>query len=196
MDKTRIQEVKDDCKGQAKVAAKVKDEAKELQNLVEELKVDIVDKDTQLNYLQKRNDELSTLLNKAKEDAVVEFRASKQFTDLLDTNYTTGFEDFRMDAMENFLEVDFSSIKLNLGATSSLLQTSFEDVNIEDDATTQPAQDEPNVGDDPHNDNVKFQCLNFPFSLFYFYFFYKVCCFGPIEVIQVHFTCLFQTIVF
>ena len=77
----------------------------------------------------------------------MEFRASKQFTDLLDTNYAAGFEDFRMDAMENFLEVDFISIKLNLGAaTSSLLQTSSEDINIEDDATTQPTQD---VGDDP-----------------------------------------------
>ena len=80
----------------------------------------------------------------------MEFRASKQFTDLLDTNYAVGFEDFRMDAMENFLEVDFISIKLNLGAaTSSLLQTSSEDINIEDDATTQPTQDEPNVGDNP-----------------------------------------------
>ena len=92
---------------------------------------------------------MSTLLNKAKEDAVVEFRASKQFTDLLDTNYAVGFEDFRMDAMENFPKVDFSSIKLNLGVASSLLQTSSEDVNIKDDATTQPAQDEPNTGDDP-----------------------------------------------
>ena len=80
----------------------------------------------------------------------MEFRASKQFTDLLDTNYAAGFEDFRMDAMENFLEVDFISIKLNLGAaTSSLLQTSSEDINIEDDATTQPTQDKPNVGDNP-----------------------------------------------
>ena len=146
---TRIQEVKDDYKGWAKVAAKAKDEAKELQNLIEELKADIVEKDTCLDYLQKRNGELSTLLNKAKEDTVGEFRASKQFTDLLDTNYVTRFEDFRMDAMENFPEVDFSSIKLNLGVASSLLQTSFEDVHIKDDATTQPPQDEPNVGDDP-----------------------------------------------
>ena len=146
---TRIQEVKGDCKGWAKVATKAKDEAKELQNLVEELKADIVEKDTRLDYLKKRNDGLSTLLNKAKEGAVVEFRASKQFTDLLDTNYTTGFEDFYMDAMENFLEVDFSSIKLNLGAVSSLLHTSSKDVNIEDDSTTQPTQDKPNVGDDP-----------------------------------------------
>ena len=131
------------------MAAKAKDEAKELQNLVEELRVDIVEKDTCLDYLQKRNDELGTLLNKAKEDVVVEFRASKQFTDLLDTNYVVDFEDFHMDVMENFPEVDFSSIKLNLGAANSLFQMTFEDVNIEDDDTTQPAQDEPNVGDDP-----------------------------------------------
>ena len=66
---------------------------------------------------------MSTLLEKAKGDAIAEFKASKQFTNLLDTNYIAGFEDFRMEGMKNFLEVDFSSIKLNLGgvATSSLL---------------------------------------------------------------------------
>ena len=147
--KTRIQEVKDECRGWVEVAAKVKDEFKELQNLIEALRADIVEKDTHLDYLQKRNDELSTLLKKEKEDVVVEFRDSKQFTDLLETNYAAGFEDFCMDTMENLLEVDFRSIKLNLGAASSLLQMSFEDVNIEDDATTQLAQGEPNVGDDP-----------------------------------------------
>ena len=47
-----------------------------------------------------------------------------------------------MDAIENFPEVDFSSIKLNRAvATSSLIQTSSEDINVEDNATTQPAQD-------------------------------------------------------
>ena len=52
-----------------------------------------------------------------------------------------------MDIIENFLEVDFSSIKLNLAAaTSSLIQKSFEDINVEDDATTQLAQD---VENDP-----------------------------------------------
>ena len=65
------------------------------------------------------------------------------------TNYTTGFEDIHMEAIEHFLEVDFSSIKFNLGATSSLLQMSSKDVNIDDDATTQPAQDEPKTGDNP-----------------------------------------------
>nr|POE85057.1 hypothetical protein CFP56_40542 [Quercus suber] len=70
---------------------------------------------------------------------------SKQCTDLLDTNYAASFEDFRMEAMENFPEVDFSSIKLNLNAaaTSSLLQTGSEDINIEDDASTLPPQDDP-----------------------------------------------------
>ena len=75
----------------------------------------------------------------AKEDAFVEFQASKQFTDLLDKNYAAGFEDFRLDAAENFPKLDFSTIKLNLGAaTNSLLQTSSKDVNIEDDASTLP----------------------------------------------------------
>ena len=81
--------------------------------------------------------ELSALLEKAKGDAVVEFQVSKQFTDLLDKNYVAGFEDFRLDATENFPNLDFSAIKLNLGvATGSLLQTSSEDMNIEDDAST------------------------------------------------------------
>ena len=49
-----------------------------------------------------------------------------------------------MEAMENFPEVDFSSIKLNLAAaTSSLLQASSEDANVEDDATTLPPKDDP-----------------------------------------------------
>ena len=45
-----------------------------------------------------------------------------------------------MDTIENFPEVDFSSIKLNLVvAASSVIQTSSEDINIGDDVTTQPA---------------------------------------------------------
>ena len=128
------------------MAAKAEEKTTELQNLIEELKTDAVEKDTRLDHLQKKNDELSTLLTKAKEDAVTEFKASKQYTNLLDANYAAGFEDFRADAMENFPKVDFSSIKLNLAAvTSSLLQTSSEDVNVEDDATTQPPQDDPNA---------------------------------------------------
>ena len=127
----------EESKKWAEVAAKAKEKATKLQNLIEELKIDVVEKDTCLDHLQKKNNKLSTLLSKAKEDAVTEFKVSKQYTDLLDTNYAAGFKDFRMDAMENFPEVDFSFIKLNLAtATSSLLQTSSEDINVEDDATT------------------------------------------------------------
>ena len=133
------------------MAAKAKDDAKELQNHVEELKTDAIEKDIRLDHLQKRNDELSTFLEKAKGDAVAEFKASKPFTDLLDTNYAVGFEDFRMEAIENFPEIDFTSIKLNLGgaATSSLLQMSSDDINIEDDATTQLVQDDPSIDAPP-----------------------------------------------
>jgi len=128
---TRIKEVKEESKVWAEVAAKAREEAKELRDLNEELRTDVIEKDTRLDDLQKRNNELNTLLEKAKEDAVAEFQSSKQFTDLLDKNYAAGFEDFRLDAVENFPNIDFSVIKLNLGAaTSSLLQTSSEDVNI------------------------------------------------------------------
>ena len=143
---TRIPEVNEESKKWAKVAEKAKKKAKEQQNLIEELKTDVLEKDTRLDHLQKKNNELSTLFSKVKEDAITEFKASKQYTDLLDTNYVVGFEDFRMDAMEKLPEVDFSSIKLNqAAATNYLLRTSSEDVNVEDDATTQPHQDDPNV---------------------------------------------------
>ena len=75
--KTRIQEVKDNCRGWAKVVAMATNEAKELKNLVEEPKAGIIEKDTHLDHLQNRNDELSTLLENDKKDSVVEFRASK-----------------------------------------------------------------------------------------------------------------------
>ena len=118
LDKTRIllettiQNVRDESKKWAEIAAKAKEKAAEHQNLIEELRFDIVEKDNRLDHIQKKNDELSTLLSKAKEDAVAEFKASKEFMDLLDRNYAAGFEDFRLDAVENFPEVDFSSIKL------------------------------------------------------------------------------------
>ena len=41
-----------------------------------------------------------------------------------------------MDAIESFPGVDFDSIKLYIAAESSLLQTSSENVNIKDDAST------------------------------------------------------------
>ena len=143
--------MKEECKKWAEVVAKAKEGTKVLQNLIEELKTDVIEKDTRLDHLQKRNDELSALLEKAKGDVVAEFKASKQFTDMLDRNYVVGFEDFRMDATKKFLEIDFNSIKLNLSgaAPSSFLQTSSEDINVEDDANTQPPKDAPNTDAPP-----------------------------------------------
>ena len=143
---TRIQEVNADCKKWAGLATKAKDEVNENKKRIKELRTDALEKDTRIDHLQKMNDELNTRLSKAKVDAVAEFKSSKAYTDILDRNYAAGFEDFRMDAIENFPEIDFSSIKLNLAAaTSSLIQTGSNDVNVEDDASTQPAQDDPNT---------------------------------------------------
>ena len=47
----RIKEVKDESKVWAEVAAKAKEEAKELWNLNEELKTDVLEKDTRLDHL-------------------------------------------------------------------------------------------------------------------------------------------------
>ena len=46
----------------AEVAAKAREEAKELKDLNEELKTDVLEKDTRLDDLQKRNNKLSALL--------------------------------------------------------------------------------------------------------------------------------------
>ena len=43
--------MKDDSKVWAEVAAKAKEEAKELQNLNKELKTDVLEKDTRLDHL-------------------------------------------------------------------------------------------------------------------------------------------------
>ena len=117
----RICEVQVDCRGRVEMVTKAMDEVKDLKNLVEELKADAVEKDTRLDHFQKRNDELHVLLEKAQGDVVKDFRASSEFTNLLDKNYAAGFEDFRMDAMKRFPNVDFNPIKLNIGVASSLL---------------------------------------------------------------------------
>ena len=96
-----------DCKKWAGAAAKAKEEVTEHKKLIEELRTDALEKDTRIDHLQK-NDELSARLSKEKEDVVAEFKSSKVYTDTLDRNYVAGFEDFRMDTIENFREVDFS----------------------------------------------------------------------------------------
>ena len=120
----------------AEVRAKLEDEVKELNNLIEELRADVIEKDTCLDQLQKRSDGLCTFLEETRAVVIREFKASNEFTDLLHRNYTVGFEDFRMDTIELFPGVDFRPIKLCVAAESSLLQTSSKDINVQDDAST------------------------------------------------------------
>ena len=96
--------MRDESKKWAGIAVEAKEKATEHQNLIKELRVDIVENETRLDHIQKKNDELSTLLSKAKEDAIVEFKASKEFTDLLDRNYAVGFEDFRSELLKTSLK--------------------------------------------------------------------------------------------
>ena len=130
---------------------KLEVEVKKLKNLAEELRVDIVEKDTCLDHLQKQNDELKSSLSRSRNEVIREFKMSKVYTDLLDENYVAGFEDFHMDTLESPW-VDFNSIKLCTTAESSLLHTSSEHVNIENNASTpHPAKDGPKSRDDVPN---------------------------------------------
>ena len=70
----RIKEVKDKSKVWAEVATKAKEKAKELWNLNEELKIDVLENDTRLDHLQKRNNELSALLKRLREMQLQSFK--------------------------------------------------------------------------------------------------------------------------
>ena len=104
--------------------------------LAEELRMDMVKKETCLNHLQKKSDELSSSMSKAKDEAIKEFKSSGAYTKLLDKTYAVGFEDFHLDAREAFPGVDFDSIKLPIAGESSWLLSTSKDVNLDDDATT------------------------------------------------------------
>ena len=106
--KAKIRDMEKESSRKTRERMKLEAEVVELKNLVEELRVDIVEKDTRLDHLQKQNEDLRSSSEWAKDKVIKEFKSSKAYTDLLDTNYAAGFEDFRMDAMEHFLEVDFS----------------------------------------------------------------------------------------
>ena len=64
----------------AREKVKLEDEVKKLKNLVEELKADAIEKDTNLDHLRKSSVELCSSLGKAREEAIREFRASNVFT--------------------------------------------------------------------------------------------------------------------
>ena len=114
---------------------------KKLKNKVEDFKADSIEKETHIGHLEVTIEGLTSSLEKAKEEAIATFLKSKDFTDRLDWHYVVGFEDFRSDAKEAFLKINFDFFMIPIAAESSLLQTSFEDVNIVDDASTEPTKD-------------------------------------------------------
>ena len=114
-----------------------------LKNEVEELKVDILEKDTRIVHLEGQVSEFVSSLEKAREEAIAAFKKSDEYKNRLDSHYAAGYEDFCADAKEAYPDLDFDSFKLPLTNESSLLQTSSEDVNIMDDANTEVTQDDP-----------------------------------------------------
>ena len=63
---------------------------------------------------------------------------SNEFKIRLDRHYAPGYKDFCSDAKEAYPEMDFDFFKIPIAVESSLPQTSSEDVNIMDDALTEP----------------------------------------------------------
>ena len=114
-----------------------------LKNEVEELKADNLEKDTLIVHLEGQVFEFTSSLEKAHEEVIAAFKKSDEYKNRLDSHYAAGYEDFRADAKEAYLDLDFNSFKLPLATESSLLQTSSKDINIMDDANTEVTQDDP-----------------------------------------------------
>ena len=101
-----------------------------LKNEVEELKADNLEKDTRIVHLKGQVSEFASSLEKVRKEAIAVFKKSDEYKNLLNNHYAAGYEDFRADAKETYPDLDFDSFKLPLANESSLLQMSFEDVNI------------------------------------------------------------------
>ena len=108
-----------------------------LKNEVEELKADAIEKETRIAHLEGQVSEFTSSLEKACEEAVVAFKKSDEYKNLLDSHYATGYEDFRVDAKEAFLDLDFDTFKIPLTIESSLLVSSSKDVNVVDDTNNE-----------------------------------------------------------
>ena len=114
------------------MSKKLSTEVKELKELVEELKIDIIEKETRLDHLHRINDELT----KAKEEIIAKFKVSSAFSKITDGHYVAGFEEFHQDTEDHFLEVDFSPIRVRVASENSILVSGSDDVDVEDDAST------------------------------------------------------------
>ena len=148
----KIRDMEKESSHRTRERMKLEAEVAELKNLAEELRTDIVEKDTRLDHLQKQNEELRSSSSQSRDEVIREFKSFKEFTDLLDANYVAAFEDFRMDTIKLFPKTNFDSIKLHTATESSLCQTGSRDFNVEDDASIPfPAKDGSKSGGDAPN---------------------------------------------
>ena len=108
---------------------------------MEKLKENSIKKETRIIHLEVKVQGFTLSLEKAQKEAIAAFMKSNEFKNRLDRHYTADYEDFRSDAKEAYPKMDFDSFKIPTTIESSLLQTSFEDVNIMDDDSTEPVQD-------------------------------------------------------
>ena len=88
---------------------------------VEELKADSIRKETRVGHLEGKCQELSSSLEKAKDEAIGAFKTSNEFTRRLDEQYVVGYEDFHSDAKEAYPEMDFNVFKVPTATESFLL---------------------------------------------------------------------------
>ena len=122
-----------------------------LKNEVEKLKIDAIKKETCIAYLEGQVFGFASSLEKACEEAISAFKKSDKNKNRLDSHYVAGYEDFRTDAKEAFPDLNFDSFKIPVATKSSLLQTSYEDVNVMDDTNNKVTQDNPKLGGNAPN---------------------------------------------
>ena len=117
-----------------------------MKNEVEELKANAIEKETCITHLEGQVSEFTSSLEKAHDEAVVAFKKSDEYKNRLDSHYAVGYKDFWVDAKEAFPNLDFDTFKIPLATKSSLLATSFEDVNVVDNTNNEVTQDNPKSG--------------------------------------------------
>ena len=91
---------------------------------MEELNADSIEKETHITHLEVKVQEFTSSMEKAQKEAVTAFIRLNEFKTRLDRHYGTGYEDFRFDAKEAYLEVDFDSFMIPTTTDSSLLPAS------------------------------------------------------------------------
>ena len=82
-----------------------------LKNEVEELRANSVEKETRIAHLEGQISKFNSSLEKAHKEAVAAFKKSDEYKNRLDNHYAAGYEDFRADAKEAYLDLNFDSLK-------------------------------------------------------------------------------------